>query len=65
MKGTGGSGGAAQAPAVRPRAAGSSGAQLPQTGPADSAVALGTLGGTVLLAGAAGVLWLTRRHQRA
>lgn len=40
-----------------------SGGQLPQTGPADSAVALGTLGGTVLLAGAAGVLWLTRRHQ--
>jgi LPXTG-motif cell wall-anchored protein len=40
-----------------------SGAQLPQTGPEDSAIALGTLGGTVLLAGAAGVLWLTRRHQ--
>ncbi|MEV5597263.1 LPXTG cell wall anchor domain-containing protein [Streptomyces sp. NPDC052496] len=46
--------------------AGTSGSgELPQTGPADSAVALGTLGGTVLLAGAAGVLWLTRRHQRA
>jgi LPXTG-motif cell wall-anchored protein len=43
--------------------AGGSGAQLPQTGPADSAVALGTLGGTVLLAGAAGALWLTRRNQ--
>ncbi|MFI2260837.1 LPXTG cell wall anchor domain-containing protein [Streptomyces tubercidicus] len=43
---------------------GSGGGQLPQTGPADSAVALGTLGGTVLLAGAAGALWLTRRHQR-
>ncbi|MGA4879182.1 LPXTG cell wall anchor domain-containing protein [Streptomyces lydicamycinicus] len=42
----------------------SAGGQLPQTGPADSAVALGTLGGTVLLAGAAGALWLTRRHQR-
>ncbi|ANP55488.1 LPXTG-motif cell wall-anchored protein [Streptomyces griseochromogenes] len=42
---------------------GSSGGQLPQTGPADSAVALGTLGGTVLLAGAAGALWLTRRGQ--
>ncbi|WP_455358949.1 LPXTG cell wall anchor domain-containing protein [Streptomyces sp. SYSU K21746] len=41
------------------------GEQLPQTGPMDSAVALGTLGGTVLLAGAAGVLWLTRRGQRA
>ncbi|MFJ8364167.1 LPXTG cell wall anchor domain-containing protein [Streptomyces sp. NPDC093984] len=37
--------------------------QLPQTGPEDSVVALGTLGGTVLLAGAAGVLWLTRRNQ--
>lgn len=35
--------------------------ELPRTGPLDSAVALGTLGGTVLLAGAAGVLWLTRR----
>ncbi|WP_030242580.1 MULTISPECIES: LPXTG cell wall anchor domain-containing protein [unclassified Streptomyces] len=38
------------------------GAELPQTGPEDSAVALGTLGGTVLLVGAAGALWLTRRH---
>ncbi|MFD7709808.1 LPXTG cell wall anchor domain-containing protein [Streptomyces sp. NPDC059786] len=43
-------------------ASGSSG-DLPQTGPEDSAVALGTLGGTVLLAGAAGALWLSRRHQ--
>ncbi|WP_033312017.1 LPXTG cell wall anchor domain-containing protein [Streptomyces iakyrus] len=42
-----------------------SGAGLPQTGPEDSAVALGTLGGTVLLAGAAGALWLTRRHRQA
>ncbi|MFC7309933.1 LPXTG cell wall anchor domain-containing protein [Streptomyces monticola] len=41
------------------------GEELPQTGPEDSAVALGTLGGTVLLAGAAGVLWLTRRNQAA
>ncbi|MEW1692633.1 peptidase [Streptomyces sp. NPDC091265] len=41
------------------------GGSLPKTGPLDSAVALGTLGGTVLLAGAAGVLWLTRRGQRA
>ncbi|MGW1102975.1 peptidase [Streptomyces sp. NPDC002540] len=41
------------------------GGQLPKTGPLDSAVALGTLGGTVLLTGAAGVLWLTRRGQRA
>jgi LPXTG-motif cell wall-anchored protein len=40
-----------------------SGGRLPQTGPADSAIALGTFGGTVLLAGAAGTLWLTRRHQ--
>lgn len=44
---------------------GSDSGQLPQTGPEDSAIALGTLGGTVLLAGAAGVLWLTRRHQAA
>ncbi|MEV6169550.1 LPXTG cell wall anchor domain-containing protein [Streptomyces sp. NPDC051954] len=42
-----------------------SGAELPQTGPEDSAIALGTLGGTVLLAGAAGALWLTRRNQTA
>ncbi|MCX4762631.1 LPXTG cell wall anchor domain-containing protein [Streptomyces sp. NBC_01275] len=42
---------------------GGSGGDLPQTGPADSAIALGTLGGTVLLAGAAGALWLTRRNQ--
>lgn len=38
---------------------------LPQTGPEDSAIALGTLGATVVLSGAAGVLWLTRRGQRA
>ncbi|MER6425246.1 LPXTG cell wall anchor domain-containing protein [Streptomyces sp. NPDC001137] len=42
-----------------------SGGSLPQTGPDDSAVALGTLGGTVLLAGAAGALWVTRRNQVA
>ncbi|MEU8620253.1 peptidase [Streptomyces sp. NPDC048623] len=41
-----------------------SGGQLPKTGPLDSATALGTLGGTVLLTGAAGVLWLTRRPAR-
>ncbi|MGP3637820.1 peptidase [Streptomyces sp. 24-1644] len=41
------------------------GGELPRTGPLDSAAALGTLGGTVLLTGAAGVLWLTRRGQRA
>ncbi|MEU0084974.1 peptidase [Streptomyces sp. NPDC006274] len=50
-------------------AAGSSApSELPKTGPLDSATALGTLGGTVLLAGTAGVLWLTRRggaHGRA
>ncbi|MEV0176558.1 LPXTG cell wall anchor domain-containing protein [Streptomyces sp. NPDC050803] len=40
-----------------------SGSELPQTGPEDSAIALGTLGGTVLLVGAAGALWLTRRNQ--
>ncbi|MEU9153961.1 LPXTG cell wall anchor domain-containing protein [Streptomyces sp. NPDC048417] len=40
-----------------------SGGTLPKTGPEDSFVALGTLGGTVLLAGAAGALWLTRRNQ--
>ncbi|SER73679.1 LPXTG-motif cell wall anchor domain-containing protein [Streptomyces sp. yr375] len=39
--------------------------QLPQTGPEDSAIALGTLGATVLLAGAAGALWLTRRGRTA
>ncbi|MFJ5265878.1 LPXTG cell wall anchor domain-containing protein [Streptomyces sp. NPDC088387] len=42
-----------------------SGTQLPQTGPEDSAIALATLGGTVLLVGAAGTLWLTRRNQAA
>ncbi|WP_369204943.1 LPXTG cell wall anchor domain-containing protein [Streptomyces sp. PU-14G] len=39
----------------------SGGGELPKTGPADSAVALGTLGGTVLLAGIGGTLWITRR----
>ncbi|MFI2204518.1 LPXTG cell wall anchor domain-containing protein [Streptomyces sp. NPDC020192] len=42
---------------------GTSSGTLPQTGPEDSAVALGTLGATVFLAGAAGTLWLTRRGQ--
>ncbi|MFF2573792.1 peptidase [Streptomyces sp. NPDC058084] len=41
-----------------------SGGELPRTGPLDSATALGTLGGTVLLTGTAGVLWLTRRTAR-
>ncbi|MET9887821.1 LPXTG cell wall anchor domain-containing protein [Streptomyces sp. NPDC006430] len=48
-----------------PRSEAAAGDTLPQTGPTDSALALGTLGGTVLLTGAAGVLWLTRRGQRA
>ncbi|WP_030989941.1 LPXTG cell wall anchor domain-containing protein [Streptomyces sp. NRRL S-1813] len=61
VKGSGGASGSAGSAAA---GGGSSGGQLPQTGPADSAIALGTLGGTVLLAGAAGALWLTRRHQR-
>ncbi|MHA5049473.1 LPXTG cell wall anchor domain-containing protein [Streptomyces sp. SD15] len=47
----------------QPQAGSGSDGQLPQTGPEDSAIALGTLGGTVLLVGAAGALWLTRRHQ--
>ncbi|MFE0252861.1 LPXTG cell wall anchor domain-containing protein [Streptomyces sp. NPDC059010] len=46
-----------------PQSGSGSGSELPQTGPEDSAIALGTLGGTVLLAGAAGALWLTRRRQ--
>ncbi|MER7819950.1 peptidase [Streptomyces sp. NPDC096153] len=45
--------------------AGSEADELPKTGPLDSALALGTLGGTVLLTGAAGVLWLTRRGPRS
>ncbi|MEV6950762.1 LPXTG cell wall anchor domain-containing protein [Streptomyces sp. NPDC051183] len=48
-----------------PQSGSSAGNTLPQTGPADSAIALGTLGATVLLSGAAGVLWLTRRGRRA
>ncbi|MEU9718470.1 LPXTG cell wall anchor domain-containing protein [Streptomyces sp. NPDC047976] len=43
---------------------GGGGDSLPQTGPADSALALGTLGATVLLSGAAGVLWLSRRGRQ-
>ncbi|MFJ6657971.1 LPXTG cell wall anchor domain-containing protein [Streptomyces sp. NPDC091377] len=43
---------------------GASGGRLPETGPEESAVALATFGGTVLLVGAAGTLWLTRRNQR-
>ncbi|MDT0457844.1 LPXTG cell wall anchor domain-containing protein [Streptomyces sp. DSM 41527] len=64
VKGAGGSGGGSGSTGAGAAGGSSSGGQLPQTGPADSALALGTLGGTVLLAGAAGALWLTRRHQR-
>ncbi|MEW2392931.1 LPXTG cell wall anchor domain-containing protein [Streptomyces venezuelae] len=77
VKGSGGSGGTGGSDAGGSGTSGGSGTtggsdsapsgggELPQTGPADSAVALGTLGGTVLLAGAAGALWLTRRNQAA
>ncbi|MFJ3228155.1 LPXTG cell wall anchor domain-containing protein [Streptomyces sp. NPDC086783] len=58
-------GGGGGAPADQARTGSGSDAGLPQTGPGDSAIALGTLGGTVLLAGAAGTLWLTRRQQTA
>ncbi|MFI8852738.1 LPXTG cell wall anchor domain-containing protein [Streptomyces sp. NPDC053499] len=56
--GGGTSGGAASGSQTSP----SGGGQLPKTGPTDSAVALGTLGGTVLLAGIGGTLWVTRRR---
>ncbi|MCQ9133932.1 LPXTG cell wall anchor domain-containing protein [Streptomyces hilarionis] len=59
---SGGSGGSSTGGAASD---GGSGGQLPQTGPEDSALALGTLGGTVLLAGAAGALWLSRRNPPA
>jgi LPXTG-motif cell wall-anchored protein len=42
---------------------GGTGGTLPQTGPADDAAAFGLFGGTVLLAGVAGALWLTRRSR--
>jgi LPXTG-motif cell wall-anchored protein len=60
---TAASGGSGSSSSGQTQSGSDSGGQLPQTGPEDSAIALGTLGGTVLLAGAAGVLWLTRRHQ--
>jgi LPXTG-motif cell wall-anchored protein len=62
---TAASGGGATGSAQGGGSGSDTGAGLPQTGPEDSALALGTLGGTVLLAGAAGTLWLTRRHQEA
>ncbi|MFJ4409810.1 peptidase [Streptomyces sp. NPDC088910] len=43
---------------------GGSSGNLAQTGSDDGVVALGTLGGTVLLFGAGGALWLTRRTRR-
>ncbi|GAA1917856.1 LPXTG cell wall anchor domain-containing protein [Streptantibioticus ferralitis] len=61
--GSGGSGGSSSASGSGSSSSSGSGGQLPQTGPADSAIALGTFGGTVLLLGAGGVLWLTRRNQ--
>ncbi|MFE1956018.1 MULTISPECIES: LPXTG cell wall anchor domain-containing protein [Streptomyces] len=67
VKGAGGSGGGGGGGGTGGSQTTPSGgdSQLPQTGPEDSAIALGTLGGTVLLAGAAGTLWLTRRNQSA
>ncbi|MEU2869929.1 peptidase [Streptomyces olivoreticuli] len=62
---TGGSGGTGGTSGSTTTGGSSGGGQLPQTGPADSAVALGTLGGTVLLTGVAGALWLTRRRSTA
>ncbi|MFE0651243.1 peptidase [Streptomyces sp. NPDC059534] len=61
---TGVSGGDDTPPPADDSGSGGSGDELPKTGPLDSAMALGTLGGTVLLTGAAGVLWLTRRTAR-
>ncbi|MEU1852985.1 LPXTG cell wall anchor domain-containing protein [Streptomyces sp. NPDC019990] len=59
----GGTTGSTQGAVPGPGSGSDSGGELPRTGPEDSAVALGTLGGTVLLAGAAGALWLSRRHR--
>ncbi|GAB2872872.1 hypothetical protein GCM10027074_45680 [Streptomyces deserti] len=63
--GGGGTTGSAQSGGSGSGTGSGNGAELPQTGPEDSAIALGTLGGTVLLVGTAGVLWLTRRNQAA
>ncbi|MFI6940192.1 LPXTG cell wall anchor domain-containing protein [Streptomyces sp. NPDC050418] len=63
--GGGGGGGGSTDDSGDAAAAPDGGSELPQTGPEDSALALGTLGGTVLLVGAGGVLWLTRRNQAA
>ncbi|WP_028810774.1 hypothetical protein [Streptomyces flavidovirens] len=65
VKGSGGGGGSGgSSGGTSPNTAGGSPGELPKTGPLDYALALGTLGGTVLLTGAAGALWLTRRGQR-
>ncbi|MGI5352807.1 LPXTG cell wall anchor domain-containing protein [Streptomyces sp. CA-250714] len=60
--GTASGGGDASGGAAATGGAAPSGGELPKTGPTDSAVALGTLGGTVLLAGIGGALWVTRRR---
>ncbi|MGW6294280.1 LPXTG cell wall anchor domain-containing protein [Streptomyces sp. NPDC055058] len=61
----GGGGGGAKDAGPRDSGTGDDGGTLPRTGPADSALALGTLGGTVLLVGAGGALWLARRNRTA
>jgi LPXTG-motif cell wall-anchored protein len=63
VTGSGSSSSASSSSSSSSSSSGSSGGNdaLPQTGPSDGFVALGTLGGTVLLLGAGGVLWLTRR----
>ena len=68
VKAAGGGGGAGTSGGTSSGGSASGGdnaAGLPRTGPEDSAIALGTLGATVLLTGAAGALWLTRRHRPA
>ncbi len=57
--GSGGSSGSSSSAADRHRLR----RPAPQTGPHQLGDHPGTFGGTVLLAGAAGTLWLTRRHQ--
>ncbi|MET9509888.1 peptidase [Streptomyces flavidovirens] len=64
VEGAGGGGSGGSSGGTSQNSSGGSSGELPKTGPLDSALALGTLGGTVLLTGAAGTLWLTRRGQR-
>ncbi|MGW7200497.1 peptidase [Streptomyces chryseus] len=64
VKGAGGGSTGGSSGGTSQNASGGGSGELPKTGPLDSALALGTLGGTVLLTGAAGALWLTRRGQR-